>query len=133
MDIKWEGLCEETQAVQGLDDITRLDLGPFCRKMEPSQEAYYRSVIIRRGHQIDPSFLYDMLRYCCCSCMLSDAVVQQGPWGMAAVPCQIVLADAWQHGSHHAFCYAAMGCHRRLALYRSFGDVTRLCDVQVEA
>lgn len=42
MEVGWEALCQDGQALQGLDDVTRLDLGPFCRKMEPSQEAYYR-------------------------------------------------------------------------------------------
>ena len=39
----WEGLYHEGgKEVEGLDDIIRLDLGPFCRNMQPSQEAYYR-------------------------------------------------------------------------------------------
>lgn len=42
MQVAWEHLCQGGQAVQGLDDVTRLDLSPFCRKMEPCQEAYYR-------------------------------------------------------------------------------------------
>ena len=51
MNVHWDPLGEEGQAVEGLDDVTRLDLGPFCRKMEPSQEAYYRHALKCRSQE----------------------------------------------------------------------------------
>lgn len=30
--------------MEGLDDVLRYDLSPFCRKMEPAHEAYLRCV-----------------------------------------------------------------------------------------
>lgn len=42
LEVKWDQLCQQGEAIEGLDDVIRLDLAQFCRKMEPSQEAYYR-------------------------------------------------------------------------------------------
>ncbi|KAK9803753.1 hypothetical protein WJX73_001638 [Symbiochloris irregularis] len=49
-EVRWGALNSEGERqVEGLDDIIRLDLSPFCRNMQPSQEAYYRLKAVEAG------------------------------------------------------------------------------------
>ena len=40
MNLQWQRWTDRLRAVNGLDDVVRYDLSPFCRKMEPASEAY---------------------------------------------------------------------------------------------
>ena len=42
MQLQWQHWTQRTRSMEGLDDVVRYDLSPFCRKMEPAVEAFYR-------------------------------------------------------------------------------------------
>ena len=44
INLHWQHWARSVPAMEGLDDVLRYDLSPFCRKMEPAHEAYLRCV-----------------------------------------------------------------------------------------